>query len=124
MKAIKISTIIIGFLFFTHLAMPAEKIYCKKYSGTYQGYNLTVSFSQNGKMIIEVEQQNGGGYFSTPGSYMIKNSRIDFFYRGLNRTLYIEKDRITASPYTFSIDEDFKTKIVLIEDKSFSCSRK
>ncbi|HNX23710.1 MAG TPA: hypothetical protein PKG60_06650 [Spirochaetota bacterium] len=124
MKAVKISTIIISLLFFINLSLSAEKIRCKKYSGTYNECKLTVTFSQNGKMLVEVEEKNGGGYFSTPGSYTLKDSTINFFYRGLSRTLHIENDRITATPYTFSIDEDYKTLIVLIEDKIFSSSCK
>lgn len=124
MKAIKISTIIIGFLFFAQMAPAVEKIYCKKYTGKYKEYILTVTFTQNGKLLIEVEEDNGGGYFSTPGSYKIKNSRVDFFYRGLNRSVFIEKDSITATPYTFSIGEDYKTTITLKEDSAFSSACK
>lgn len=79
-------------------------------------------FSQNGKMLIEVDDKSGGGYFSTPGSYSVKDSKIDFFYRGLNRTLYIDKGNLTATPYTFSIEEDFKTPITLTEDKTYTGS--
>ena len=122
MKAIKISTIIIGIIFLTSLSLHAEKIHCKKYSGRYNDYNLTISFSKNGKMLIEVEEKDGGGYFSTPGGYVIKDKRIDFFYRGLNRTVYLENDQMMASPYTFSLNEDYKTIIILMEDKSFPSS--
>lgn len=124
MKAVKLSTIIICFLFFITLPLASENIICKKYTGTYKDYQCTVTFSQKGKMLIEVDDRNGGGYFSTPGSYIVKNKKIDFFFRGLNRTLYIDKDRLTASPYTFSIDEDYKTEIVLLEDIQYSKSCK
>jgi len=119
MKPLKISTIIIGILFFTQLPTYAERIYCKKYSGSYMDYNLTIIFSKNGKMLIEVEQKSGGGYFSTPGSYTIKNKRVDFFYRGLTRSIFFEEEGITATPYTFSISEDYQSSIELKEDKAF-----
>jgi len=102
----------------------AERIYCKKYSTVYKDYKLSILFSQNGKMLISVEDNNNGGYFSSPGNYIIKETKIDFFYRGLSRTIYLKDDQITASPYSFNIDEDYKTKIVLTEDKSFSSSCK
>lgn len=124
MKAIKIAIILFALVFFTRIALPADKIYCKKYTGTYKEFELTIMFAQNGKMLIEVNDKNYGGYFSTPGSYSIKNTRIDFFYRGLNRSIFIEKDQITASPYTFSIDEDYKTEIIMKEDKSYPATCK
>lgn len=124
MKAYKISTIIICIMLFIQLPVSADRIYCKKYTGTYKVYTFTILFSQNGKMLIEVDDKNGGGYFSTPGSYTVKNSKIDFFYRGLNRTVYIDNGRLTATPYTFSVDEDFKTVIVLTEDMTYSSSCK
>lgn len=119
MKIYKISTIIICILCFINLSLAVEKINCRKFSGKYGEYNLSISFSKNGKMLIEVEEKEGGGYFSTPGSYKIKDSKIDFFYRGLGRTVYIENDQLKATPYSFSIGEDYKTIIVLKEDKNF-----
>ena len=125
MKAIKISTIIIiCFIFLTNISQSADKIFCKKYSGTYQNYKLSVSFTKNGKMLVEVEENEGGGYFSAPGSYSIKDSKINFFYRGLNRTLLLSKESITACPYAFSINDDYKTIITLVEDKTFSSNCK
>lgn len=124
MKAFKISTIIIPLLFFILLPLSAEKIYCKKYSGIYKNYTINIIFSQNGKMLIEVEQDNGGGYFSTPGSYSFKNSKIDYIYKGLMRTINLEKDGLSATPYTFDIEEDHKTAITLIEDKFFTSTCK
>jgi len=120
MNTFKISTIIISLLFFINLPLTAEKIYCKKYTGTFKDYKLSVMFSQNGKMLTEVEDNNGGGYFSTPGSYTYKNSKIDYIYKGLMRTIYIEKDILKATPFTFDIEEDYKTEILLIEDKSYT----
>ena len=121
MKTFKISTILITLLFFANSIDAAEKIICKKYTGTYKEFSLAISFSQNGKMLIEVEEKEGGGYFSTPGSYKVRENRVDFFYKGLSRIFFIGKDSITASPYTFSIEDDYETEIVLTEDKSYTC---
>ncbi len=101
------------------MSFAVEKITCRKFTGKYGDYNFSILFSGNGKMLIEVEEKEGGGYFSTPGSYSINNSKIDFFYRGLGRTIYIENDHLKASPYTFSINEDYKTVIILQEDKAY-----
>jgi len=119
MRVYKISTIIISLLFFVSLSIAADKIYCKKYSGVYKNYNIVIQFSKYGKMIVDVQEKESGGYFSMPGSYAIKDTKIDFFYKGLLRTVIIEKESITATPYTFSIEEDLKTIIILKEDKSF-----
>jgi hypothetical protein len=124
MKAIKISTIFILLILFAQQASLAEKIYCKKYTGSYKDYILAVTFTQNGKLFIEVEENKGGGYFSTPGSYTIKNSRVDFFYRGLNRSIFLEKGSISATPYTFSINDDYKTPVILKEDTTFPATCK
>lgn len=119
MRALKISTIIITLLFFVTASSPAEKISCKKYSGTYEDYTFTISFFSNGKMLIAVDSKNRSGFFSSPGSYMIKGSRLDFFYKGLSRSIYFENDRILASFYSFNLAEDYENKIVLTEDKSY-----
>ncbi len=121
MKTFKISTILITLLLLADITDAAEKIICKKYTGTYKDYMLAISFSQKGKMLIEVEEKEGGGFFSTPGSYKVTENRVDFFYKGLSRIFFIGKESITASPYTFSIDDDYKTEIVLAEDKSYTC---
>lgn len=124
MKTIKIATILLGIVLFAQAVPAADKIFCKKYTGVYRDYEFTISFSPNGKMLIEVNDKNNGGYFSTPGSYSIKGTRIDFFYRGLNRSIFIGKEKITATPYTFNINDDYKTEIVMKEDTSYSASCK
>ena len=124
MRVVKISTIIISFIFFINVSIAAEKIYCRKFSAVYKEYTISVLFSQNGKMVISVDDKDSGGYFSTPGSYLIKDSKVDFFYRGLSRTIHLKNDSITATPYTFNIEDDYRTEIVLHEDKSYSSSCK
>lgn len=119
MNIVKISSIIILIFCFLYPAQASEKINCRKFAGSYGDYLITVTFSKIGKMLISVEEKDSGGYFSTPGSYSVKDSQIDFFYRGLNRTMYIENGKIKGTPYTFSISDEYKVEITLKEDKSF-----
>ena len=118
MRAIKISTTIICLLFFIQLLPAAEKIICKNYKGTSGEFNFELTFTDNGKMMIGVDSKNGQGFFAVPGSYSIKNSEITFFYKGLSRTFYMEKDYIKASFYSFGISEELENKIILKETKS------
>lgn len=124
MRAFKISTIIISILIFVNPSYAADRIYCRQYSGKYKEFNLTIQFSKNGKMFIEVMEDETGGYFSSPGSYTFIDSKISFYFKGQLRTVYLKSNNIIASPYTFSIDEDLKTEIALQEDKSFADSCK
>ncbi len=120
MKAIKISTTIICLVFFILSPLGAEKLYCKKYSGTSGDYTMSLSFSKRGKMLISVNSNKGQGFYSSPGSYSFSDGKISFFHKGLYRTMYIHGNIIKASLYSFGINDDHKNTITLKSDKSAS----
>jgi len=123
MRILKISTIIFFSLIFISLAESADKISCKKYAGNYLDYSIDVTFFNNGKMLISVNSSNSG-YYLSPGSYILKNSEIQFYYKGLKRFVVLKGDKILASLYSFAIEDDLENKIILSEDKSFPGSCK
>jgi len=103
----------------------SEKLHCKKFTGTFKKWNITVLFNSKGKMEIHTIKGTGLGRFSSLGYYSFTGKEIGYFYSSRRRTILIKGGLIEATPYSFAISEDFSKKIILKEDSSFKkkCSK-
>lgn len=104
----------------------SEKLQCRKFTGTFKKWKITLLFNSKGKMEIHTLQGTGMGRFSSLGYYSLKEKEIGYFYSSKRRTVLLKDRIIEATPYSFAISDDLVQKIILKEDSSFKqkCSKK
>ncbi len=97
----------------------SEKIQCRKFTGTFKEWKITVLFNSKGKMEIHTMKGLGQGRFSSLGYYSLKGEEVGYFYSSRHRTILLKTGMIEATPYSFAISEDYSKKIKLKEVSSF-----
>jgi hypothetical protein len=118
---IKIFLIILTFLFSGINSAFAKKIYCKKFSGKYQNWDFHVFFNDQGKMFVKADTSQKG-WTSQPGKYIYRNKTLKVFIHSKERIFeFISKNILSATPYSFDIEKDYKSRIELKEDPNYQC---